>query len=64
MTPANSPVPPVDPCKVSVLETLALLAVLAVNFSSPVPDWSSTMPGVPSPPLKVRTRPVVSPLPV
>ena len=59
MLPANSPVPAVEPEKVSVLLPVPVKVMLLVNFSNPVPDWLSPPP--PVVPARLITRSVVSP---
>ena len=61
-TPASSPVPTLDPCKLSVLLPTPVAVTALVNFSSPLPDWTSVPP--PVVPARSSTRSVVSPLPV
>ena len=58
MEPAISPVPVVDPVRVSDLFPAPVTVKLLVNFSSPVPDWSRIAP--PVRPARLITRSLVS----
>ena len=62
MAPAISPVPAVDPCKVSVLAPAPVAVSALVNFKSPVPDWSIVAPNVV--PARLSTRSVMAAAPV
>ena len=46
MAPAISPVPAVEPRRVSVLIPAPVAVKALVNFNSPVPDWSRVAPPV------------------
>ena len=62
MAPAISPVPAVEPCSVSVLLPAPVAVKALVNFSRPVPDWSSVAP--PVVPARLMTRSVLASAPV
>jgi hypothetical protein len=62
IAPAISPVPAVEPCRVSVLAPAPVAVKALVNFNSPAPDWSSVAP--PVVPARLITRSLVSPEPV